>query len=184
MLEKKGRMKDKITLVPGMTTLPTPAVSHESRHAWTRLKMFGRVGLGAGMVWAQSAAAFSIVPISQGQLASGNIALIVQITLNPGETVPWHYHTGPALVTVISGTLTEDVGCGTPMAAYSAGNALTETAGHVHRLFNLGHDPVVFTGVAIFPDCDPNNGTVFVNGPSCEGKSGQSHREEIPVCDD
>ena len=151
---------------------------------WRRLKVFGSVGLASGLFWTQSAAAFNITPISQGHLDSGQTVLIVQITLNAGETVPWHYHTGRAIVTVISGTLTEDVGCGTPMAAYAAGTAFTETAGHVHRLFNLGQVPVVFTGVAIFPACDPNVGTVFVNEPQCKGKSGRSHLEEIPDCDD
>jgi hypothetical protein len=110
---------------------------------------------------------------------------IVQLTLEPNESVPWHFHTGAALVTIVSGTLTEDEGCGTNPNVYTAGTAFREIPGKVHRVFNYGTVPMVLTWVQLYPGCDPNAGTVFVpNGPRCEGKSGQSHLEKIPPCDE
>ena len=141
-------------------------------------------GVIAVLLWAQLASAHSLTLVSQGQFPSGKILQIVMVTLNPGETIPWHYHTGTGWVTVVSGTLTDDAGCDTPLVTHEAGSVSTEPAGHVHRLFNFGSEPVVFTGTLIFPGCDENNGTVFVSGPTCEGDSGNSHKEPIPNCDD
>ncbi len=141
-------------------------------------------GVVAALLWAQSASAHTLTLVSQGQFASGKILQIVMVTLNPGETIPWHYHTGTGWVTVVSGTLTDDAGCGSPLVAHPAGSVSIEPAGHVHRLFNYGTEPVVFTGTLVFPGCDPNNGTVFVNGPSCEGNSGNSQKQPIPDCGD
>lgn len=150
----------------------------------TWLKVCVGVAFATALLWGQSVSALTITPVSQGQFPSGQIIQVVMIVINPGETLPWHYHTGTGWVTVISGTLTEDNGCGTSLVTYSAGTATTERAGHVHRLFNFGSEPVVFTGTLIFPGCDPNNGTVFVNGPSCEGNSGQQHLQPLPNCKD
>ncbi len=141
-------------------------------------------GVTAALLGAQSAGAVTLTLVSQGQFPSGKILQIVMVTVNPGESIPWHYHTGTGWVTVVSGTLTDDAGCGAPLVTHPAGSVATEPAGHVHRLFNFGSEPAVFTGTLIFPGCDPNNGTVFVSGPNCEGNSGNSHREPIPHCND
>ncbi len=154
---------------------------------WGSRKWIGIFACAAGaaaLLWAQSASAVTLTVVSQGQFPSGKILQIVMVTVNPGESIPWHYHTGTGWVTVISGTLTDDAGCGAPLVTHSAGSVATEPAGHVHRLFNYGAEPAVFTGTLIFPGCDPNNGTVFVNGPSCEGNSGQSQKQPIPDCND
>ncbi len=142
------------------------------------------VGMAMALLWLQPAGAVTITPVSQGQLPSGQIIQIVMIVINPGETIPWHYHTGTGWLTVVSGTVTEDVGCGSAMVSHTAGSATMEPPGRVHRLFNFGQEPVVCTGAAIFPGCDPNNGTVFVNGPHCLGNSGKSQREPVPDCGD
>jgi quercetin dioxygenase-like cupin family protein len=147
-----------------------------------RLTILGWLGLAAGLSWAQPAAALSAIPISQGQLPSGEIISIIQLTLDPGDTVPWHYHTGPGWGTIVSGTLTEDEGCGTTLNVYVAGSAFAETPGKVHRVFNYGNVPLVLTWTEIYPGCDPDGGTVFVDGPRCEGSSGRSHLEKVVVC--
>lgn len=130
------------------------------------------------------ASAFSVAPISQGTLAGGQIVSVVQLTFNPGDTVPWHFHTGPGWGTVVTGTLTQDEGCGQPMTTFATGSSFAEIAGKVHRVFNFGTTPVIVIWVEIYPSCDPNAGTVFVEGPDCEGNSGRSHLEPIPDCTD
>jgi quercetin dioxygenase-like cupin family protein len=107
---------------------------------------------------------------------------MTQLTLNPGESIPWHYHTGLGLRVVLSGTLTEDEGCNTPLVSHPAGSAFDEPPGKVHRVFNLGSDPVVVIRTDILPSCYQHQGTVFVTGPECEGDSERSHLEPIAPC--
>ncbi len=67
--------------------------------------------------------------------------LQVKVTLAPGAFGPWHYHPGPALIIVKSGTfkLTQDKeGC--PSAEYPAGSVLLEEPFHVHRPSNPGSE--------------------------------------------
>ncbi len=67
--------------------------------------------------------------------------LQVRVILAPGAFGPWHYHPGPALIIVKSGTfkLTQDKeGC--PSAEYPAGSVLFEEPFHAHRPSNPGSD--------------------------------------------
>jgi len=67
--------------------------------------------------------------------------LEVKVTLEPGAVGPWHYHPGPALIIVKSGTfmLTQDKeGC--PSVEYPAGSVLFEEPFHVHRPSNPGSE--------------------------------------------
>src|SRR5512140_2422076 len=132
------------------------------------------------LYWGQTAQALTITPVSHGLLANGNVIDVAMITLEPGDTVPWHYHTGPGWGTIISGTLTEDEGCGTALNTYPAGTAFSEVPGKVHRVFNYGTVQAVFSWVEIYPACDTHQGTIFVNGPTCLGNSGRSRLEPIP----
>ncbi len=132
--------------------------------------------------WTLSASALSITPISQGTLPTGQILVVVQINLDPGDAFPWHYHTGPGWGTIVSGSLIEDEGCDNALNPLSAGSSFSEIPGQVHRVFNPGPSPTIMTWVEIFPGCDPNAGTVFVDGPGCEGNSGRSHLESVPSC--
>ena len=113
--------------------------------------------------------ALTVTPISQGDLPGGKVISVVQFTIDPSETIPWHFHTGP--------------GCGTSLNTINAGSSFSEIPGRVHRVFNLGSAPVVLIWVEIYPACDPNGGTAFVTGPRCEGESGRSHLEKIPDCE-
>jgi len=161
-----------------------PTVSNPSKPtiAGVPLTMLGGIALTAALLWTQPAAALTAVPISQGQLPSGEIIVIVQLNLDPGDSIGWHYHTGPGWGTIVSGTLSEDEGCGTNLNVYPAGSAFAETPGRVHRVFNFGSDSVVMTWAEIYPGCDSTGGTVFVDEPLCQGKSLRSHLEPIPVC--
>lgn len=67
--------------------------------------------------------------------------IVVQsVAIEPGGQSGWHYHPGPILVAVKSGTITlydgDDPTC-TPRSV-SAGAAFTEEAGHVHLARNEG----------------------------------------------
>jgi hypothetical protein len=74
------------------------------------------------------------------------------------------------------------IGCGNALVAHTQGSAFEEQPGHVHRIFNLGSDPVVVLRTDILPPCYENQGTIFVSGPDCEGNSGKSHLVPIAPC--
>ena len=152
----------------------------------TSIKTLAILALAAtlGCLEGRPALALSIAPISQGTLPGGQIVSVVQINLDPGDTVPWHYHTGPGWGTIVAGTLTEDEGCGKALSTFAAGSSFSEIPGKVHRVFNFGTALVVIIWVEIYPGCDPNAGTIFVDGPRCKGNSGKSHLEKIPDCSD
>jgi quercetin dioxygenase-like cupin family protein len=148
-----------------------------------RLALYGTLLLALGLLSANMASAFDFVPFGEGTLPNGKIVSMFQVTFAPGESFPWHFHPGPIWGVIISGTLTEDEGCGTALKVYSAGDAFSETPGRVHRVFNYGTEPVVINFAGVFPPCYANyNSSLFVDGPRCEGTSGRSHLEKIPPC--
>ena len=73
----------------------------------------------------------------------------------------------------MSGTLTEEKGCGRPADTITAGSAFTEAPGAIHRVFNYGTEPVeiVFTFI-VPPRYAGYTGTIYVNGPRC-GEGGE-----------
>ena len=149
------------------------------------LKIFGGAALAAALSWSHSAEAATFTPLGEGALPSGELVQSFQFTLDPGESVPWHFHPGPLYGIIVSGTLTEDEGCGSDLNVYKAGSAFSETPGRVHRVFNYGTEPVTIVFTAIVPACYRNyNSTILVpDGPRCEGQSGKSHLEKIPPCE-
>jgi len=156
----------------------------QNRPPKTRFTWLGCAGiLITGLLSTQSTAAFSFVPFGEGTLPSGQIVSMYQVTFDPGESFPWHFHLGPLWGIIVSGTLTEDEGCGTALNVYPAGTAFAEIPSRVHRVFNFGAVPVVINFATIMPSCDGNyHDAILVDGPSCEGDSGQSHLEKIPPC--
>src|SRR5215831_17731820 len=108
-------MKTNTNCAIGAITKPSEPRRASANQAGRGLATCALACLTMGLLWAESAAAFSVTPISQGQTTSGQTVGIALITLNPGESAPWHYHTGTAWVTVVSGTLTFDEGCGTAL---------------------------------------------------------------------
>ena len=150
----------------------------------TRFARFGCAAtLVTGLLSSQSVEALGFVGFGEGTLPSGQIVSMYQVTFAPGESFPWHFHAGPLWGVIVSGTLTEDEGCGTALNVYPAGTAFSEIPGRVHRVFNFGTVPVVINFATIMPSCYGNyHDTILVEDPNCEGDSGQSHLEKIPSC--
>ena len=149
----------------------------------TSLKTLASTALLATLVGGlpSAAKALGFVPLGEGALPSGNLVQNFQFTIYPGESVPWHYHPGIIYGVIVSGTLTADTGCGAPVQNISAGFAFSEDSGKVHQVFNYGTGPVVIIFTFIVPPLYAGyTGTIYVDGPRCEGKSGRSHLESPP----
>ena len=104
--------------------------------------------------------------VSFFELFNGPASLTTQrVTLAPGTGNQWHVHPGPVFLVLVSGTLTEETGCGETVV-YHPGDAFTESypPDRVHRIFNYGTDPAVFVSTIIKPV-----GSVSTNfaGPLC-----------------
>jgi quercetin dioxygenase-like cupin family protein len=68
---------------------------------------------------------------------------IVKGTMQPGDVIPWHIHSGYVLVTVTQGTLTRQESCG-ETTDYAAGQGWSEDPGDIHQAVNNGKEAVVF----------------------------------------
>ncbi|WP_233580643.1 cupin domain-containing protein [Streptomyces triticirhizae] len=88
------------------------------------------------------------------------------ITIPPGGETGWHYHHGPLLGVVESGTLTRTLdGCAVEVSG--PGDALVEPhgEGHVHNGRNLGSEPVVLYATYVVPQGAPLS--VPAENPGC-----------------
>src|ERR1051326_7892607 len=108
-----------------------------------KLARYGALLLALGLLSANIASAFDFVPFGAGTPANGEIVSMFQVTFAPGESFPWHFPPGPIWGVIVSGTLTEDEGCGSALNVYPAGSPFSETPGRVHRVFNYGAERVV-----------------------------------------
>jgi quercetin dioxygenase-like cupin family protein len=99
--------------------------------------------------------------------ANGATELVYQrVTIQPGGVTGWHYHPGPVLAVVESGTLTHyDDHC--RAETYTTGEAFEEDPGpgHVHMGANLGDGPVVLDVTYVVPAGGPLR--VEAQPPSC-----------------
>ena len=78
-------------------------------------------------------------------------------TMNPGDSIPWHYHKGTSYVILAHGTLTEQHLVGPDQCASEmvpAGTAFVESPGQVHIVTNSGSDVAVIWWATIFPKSD------------------------------
>ena len=103
--------------------------------------------LGGALLYIGSAVAqagLDFQPLAQGlnfenhvrlKADGPSVVLTAKLGLAPLGEIPWHYHPGPAIVTVIKGTLTEyhANGC---VTQHPAGTAFFEEAGEVHKAVN------------------------------------------------
>lgn len=87
-----------------------------------------------------------------------------EIRLDAGQTIGFHYHTGPVYNVIQSGTLTEDDGCGN-IETHSVGDAFFEAPGHIHEVRNEQSEPVLVWSTIIHSQSKP--GTIRVSGPTC-----------------
>ena len=90
--------------------------------------------------------------------------------MNPGETVPWHYHKGVSYVILSHGTLTETHVVGPDRCEseeVSAGSAFVEGSGQVHTVTNSGKNVAVVWWATIYPKSDGPGGIYPANAPNC-----------------
>jgi quercetin dioxygenase-like cupin family protein len=120
--------------------------------------------------------------IPNSKLFDGPAKVTVRtLTINPQETLLWHYHPGYAFNVVKSGTLTVEDGCGGEETLTGTGNvsgnpAFEEMDGRVHRAKNLGTEPVVVYNTFIMPQGKPTT----VNIPGNERRCGPP--ENVDEC--
>jgi hypothetical protein len=99
--------------------------------------------------------------------------------MNPGDTIPWHYHKGVSYVILARGTLTEQHLAGPGQCASEevpAGSGFVETPGLVHSVSNTGSDVAIVWWATVFPASDgivqfspefKAGGVYPVNAPTC-----------------
>jgi len=153
--------------------------------------VFAVLAIGLVVVAARTALALSNISLKLGTVASYDfggygpgypVPGTIQIhafTMNPGDTVPWHYHKGVSYVIVARGTLTERHLVGPDQCAAeeaTAGSAFVESPGLVHSVTNTGHGTAIVWWATIFPGSDgivhftpefKAGGVYVINAPNC-----------------
>ena len=90
----------------------------------------------------------------------------VRYTVQPGAQFPWHSHTGPVVVNIISGALTYLPADGCAEHTYTAGQAFVDPGqGHVHTAYNHGSEPLRF--IATFFAAPPTGSLLIPADPAC-----------------
>jgi mannose-6-phosphate isomerase-like protein (cupin superfamily) len=134
-----------------------------------KARVLGAVAIVLVTVLAGTAWALANINLTLGTVASYDfgsfgpgysVPATIQIhafTMNPGDTIPWHYHKGASYVILARGSLTEQhlVGpdqCGSEDV--TAGNAFVEPPGLVHTVTNTGRGVAVIWWATIFPESD------------------------------
>jgi quercetin dioxygenase-like cupin family protein len=64
--------------------------------------------------------------------------VVQHFILGPGGYSGWHFHPGPAIVTIASGELTLDQAMDCSSRTYGAREVIVEPAQHVHQVRNTG----------------------------------------------
>jgi len=110
--------------------------------------------------------AVGTIPVSQ--FFGGPATVTVRtLTIQPGETLAWHYHPGYAFNVVKHGVLTVEDGCGGPDENLFEGQAFEEVEGHVHRAKNLGTEPVEVYNTFLIPQGRPTTINIPGNQRLC-----------------
>ncbi|HYL60267.1 MAG TPA: cupin domain-containing protein [Candidatus Acidoferrales bacterium] len=148
------------------------------------IRKFGAIAIAAGFALAGAQArADTFNPIASAPLPDGSIAEQYTFTLDAGNPTGWHYHQGNVWVVVISGTLTEDHGCGQPLDVHNAGTAFAEVPGVVHNVTNTGNDTAVIAVSGVGPGCTADfNDLVPLEGPVCNHPGNKPKRIKGPYC--
>lgn len=148
-----------------------------------KMKIAAMLSVAVVTILAGTALAFTNITFLTGTLASYNfggygpgfpVPALIQIQgfrMNPGETVPWHYHKGLSYQILAHGTLTERhmVGPGRCESEENiAGNAFIEEPGEVHTVTNTGSDVAVIWWATVYPKADGPGGIYFAPAPKCE----------------
>ena len=134
-----------------------------------KLAAVGVVLLIAATAYAATTVILAVGTIPESQLFDGPATVTVRtLTINPGESLQWHYHPGYAFNVVKSGTLTVEDGCGGPDETLLPGEAFEEMDGRVHRAKNLSTtDPVTVYNTFIVPAGKPTTRNIPGNVKKC-----------------
>lgn len=126
------------------------------------------VVVSAAIVYAQSTTPLAVGTIPHSELFDGPATVTVRtLTINPGNSLAWHYHPGYAFNVVKSGTLTVEDGCGGE-ETLNPGDAFEEMDGRVHRAKNLNPtEPVVVYNTFIIPQGKPTTRNIPGNVRRC-----------------
>lgn len=89
-----------------------------------------------------------------------------QLTIAPGEVLPWHYHPGFVYTVVKQGTLTVEDGCG-GVEVFKTGQAFEEELFRVHHGMNLGTNDVITIQTFVMPLGFPTTIQTTNNQPMC-----------------
>lgn len=122
----------------------------------------------AAIVFAQTTNVLAVGTIPHSELFDGPATVTVRtLTINPGNSLTWHYHPGYAFNVVKSGTLTVEDGCGGEETLVP-GDAFEEMDGRVHRAKNLSTtEPVVVYNTFIVPQGKPTTRNIPGNERRC-----------------
>jgi len=131
------------------------------------------IGIGTALLSTAVYAAMTVIlavgTIPESKLFDGPATVTVRtLTIDPGETLAWHYHPGYAFNVVKSGQLTVEEGCGGGDETINPGDSFEEMDGEVHRAKNVGTEPVVVYNTFIVPQGQPTT----INIPNNERKCG------------
>jgi quercetin dioxygenase-like cupin family protein len=88
----------------------------------------------------------------------GSQVIVAHITVQPGGHTPWHYHPGPHIVTVKTGTVEiYETDCGPPKS-YPAGTGFFDPGGtqrlHIHTLRNPSNEAIAEVVITDIRDGD------------------------------
>lgn len=90
----------------------------------------------------------------------------VRFVVQPGAEFPWHSHSGPVVVNIVSGELTYVDADNCEGTTYPAGTAFFDLGeGHVHSAFNSGDEETVL--VATFFKAPAAGPLLILAGPGC-----------------
>lgn len=147
-----------------------------------RVRMSAGIAIGLVTVLAGTALAISNITFKLGTISSYDfggfgpgypVPGTIQIQgfkMNPGETVPWHFHKGVSYVILAHGTLTEQHVVGPDQCAseeLTQGNAFVENPGQVHTVSNTGRDVAAIWWATIYPKSDGPGGIYPATPPNC-----------------
>ena len=134
-----------------------------------KARISAAVGIGLVTVLAGTALALSNIALKLGTVASYDfggygpgypVPGTVQIhafKLNPGDSIPWHYHKGVSFVMLAHGSVTEQHVVGASQCEseeLTAGSAFVESPGAVHNVTNTGSDVAVIWWATVFSTSD------------------------------
>jgi quercetin dioxygenase-like cupin family protein len=131
----------------------------------------GAVAFAAVIAWAGVSGIVSSVTnsdvIMDGDVHAGNALKEIfkndvevfnnQAVIAPGGYVDWHHHSGPVLVSVKSGTLTQYEADECVAEVFPAGTGFLDPGDsrHIHKLVNEGTTNVEFSTVYFYPPGAP-----------------------------